>query len=195
MDLKGYNIGYCLCGSFCTFAQSVRMIEKLTEMGAEVQPVLSGNAAEMNTRFGKAQDFMEQLKKITKNDIITTIKDAEPIGPNNSFDVLVVSPCTGNTLAKLNAGITDTTVTMAVKAHIRNNKPVVAAIATNDALGVSLKNIGGLMIRKNFYFVPFGQDNPVKKPLSMIADFEKIPETIEKALNGEQIQPVIFSRF
>lgn len=194
MDLKGLNIGYCLCGSFCTFAKSVDTIEKLKKMKADVQPIFSENAAEINTRFGEAKDFIELVEKITDKKVIATIKDAEPIGPENCFDVMVIAPCTGNTLAKLNAGITDSAVTMAVKAHIRNNKPVVAAVSTNDALGVSLKNIGGLMIRKNFYFVPFGQDNFEKKPLSMISDFDKIPDTIIKAMHGEQIQPILFFR-
>jgi dipicolinate synthase subunit B len=167
------------------------MLENVKSMGADIRPIFSYNSQRIDTRFGKAEDFVKKAEEICGKNIISTIFDAEPIGPQNNIDAMVVAPCTGNTLAKLNAGIVDSPTLMAVKAHIRNNKPVVIALATNDALGVSLKNIGGLMIRKNFYFVPFGQDNPQKKPLSMIADFEKIPETIEYALKGKQIQPIL----
>lgn len=192
MDLQGINLGLCMCGSFCTFSEVIREVEELSKRGINIYPILSYNADSINTRFGAVEDFREKLSDITGNNIISTIKEAEPIGPQKLLDIMLVAPCTSNTMAKLNNGITDTPVTMACKAHLRNNRPLVIALATNDALGVSLQNIGGLMIRKNIYFVPFGQDNPEKKPLSMIAYFNKIYETLEQALEGKQIQPIIF---
>lgn len=192
MDLQGINLGLCMCGSFCTFSEVIREVEELSKRGINIYPILSYNADSINTRFGAVEDFREKLSDITGNNIISTIKEAEPIGPQKLLDIMLVAPCTSNTMAKLNNGITDTPVTMACKAHLRNNRPLVIALATNDALGVSLQNIGGLMIRKNIYFVPFGQDNPEKKPLSMIAYFDKIYETLEQALEGKQIQPIIF---
>ncbi len=151
-----------MCGSSCTFAKVIKEIQVLVDEGAIIYPIMSENAQSMDTRFGKAADFMKMIKDITGNEIITTINQAEPIGPENKLNVMVVAPCTSNTMAKLCSGITDTTVTMACKAHLRNNKPLVIALATNDALGVSLKNIGSLMVRKNIYFTPFGQDDYVK---------------------------------
>ena len=191
MNEQGINIGLCLCGSFCTFSEILDEAISLKDKGYNIYPIMSNNAEQIDTRFGSAKYFKERLKEITGNDIILTIKDAEPIGPKKYIDVMIVAPCTGNTLAKLNNGITDTTVTMACKAHLRNNKPLIIALSTNDALGISLKNIGGLLVRKNVYFVPFGQDDYVKKPLSMIADFKKIDDTIKSALKGEQIQPIL----
>ncbi len=188
---QGLNIGLCLCGSFCTFSRVVEEIRNLKEKGYNIYPIMSYNAESMDTRFGTAEYFRNEIMDITGNKIICGIREAEPIGPKKYLDVMVVAPCTGNTLAKLNNGITDTPVTMACKAHLRNNRPLVLAISTNDALGVSLKNIGGLLIRKNIYFVPFGQDNYEKKPLSMIADFSKTEETIKCALEGKQIQPIL----
>jgi dipicolinate synthase subunit B len=167
------------------------MLKKIKNSGADIQPIFSYNSQCIDTRFGKAKDFISEAEEICGKNMIGSIYDSEPIGPQNKLDAMIVAPCTGNSIAKLNSGIVDSPVLMAIKAHIRNNKPVIIALATNDALGVSLKNIGGLMIRKNFYFVPFGQDNPYKKPLSMIADFEKIPQTIEEALLGKQIQPIL----
>lgn len=192
MDLQGINLGYCMCGSFCTFREALKEVEILSKKNINVYPILSYNADSISTRFGAVEDFREKLYDITGNNIISTIKDAEPIGPQKLLDIMLVAPCTGNTLAKLNNGITDTPVTMACKAHLRNNRPLVIALATNDALGISLKNIGGLITRKNIYFVPFSQDNPEKKPLSMIADFNKIYETLALAMEGKQIQPIIF---
>ncbi len=191
MNEQGLNIGLCLCGSFCTLSQVVEEIKKLKEKGYNIYPIMSYNAGSMDTRFGDAEYFRNEIVSITGNSIISSIKEAEPIGPKKYLDVMVVAPCTGNTLAKLNNGITDTPVTMACKAHLRNNRPLVLAISTNDALGVSLKNIGGLIIRKNIYFVPFGQDNYEKKPLSMIADFTKLENTIKYAVKGQQIQPIL----
>lgn len=191
MSLAGINMGICMCGSFCTFDVVIKEIEKLKNLGINLYPIMSYNSCNINSRFGEGVYFKEKIKDITGNDIIDTIDKAEPIGPENKLDIIVVAPCTGNTLAKLNLGITDGPVTMAVKAHLRNNKPVLIAISTNDALGVSLKNIGGLITRKNIYFVPFGQDNYKKKPLSMIADFSLIEKSAEEALCGRQIQPIL----
>lgn len=190
-DLKGLKIGYAFCGSFCTFRRSIEELKKLKGMEAEITPVMSFVAFDTNTRFGKAEDIRREIEDICGNRIINTIEGAEPIGPENMFDILVVAPCTGNTTAKLAAGIIDTPVTMAVKSHIRNMKPVVIAIATNDALGGSAKNIGMLHNYRNFYFVPYGQDDYMGKPNSLVSDFTKIPETILKALGGKQIQPVL----
>lgn len=191
MDLKGLNLGIGICGSFCTFKDVIKEIKNLVELGINVYPVFSFNAQSIDTRFGKAEDIIKTIKDITGNNIITTIEDAEPIGPTNFLDAFLVAPCTGNTMAKLNKGITDTPVLMACKSNLRNNKPVILALATNDALGANLENIGGLINKKNIYFVPFGQDDYIKKPKSMIANFSSIPEAIEKSLNGEQLQPII----
>lgn len=192
MDLQGINLGLCMCGSFCTFSEVLKEVTALSKRNINIYPILSYNADSINTRFGAVEDFRDKLYDISGNNIISTIKDAEPIGPQKLLDIMLVAPCTGNTLAKLNNGITDTPVTMACKSHLRNNKPLVIALATNDALGISLKNIGGLITRKNIYFVPFSQDNPEKKPLSMIADFSKIYDTLALAIEGKQIQPIIF---
>ena len=192
MDLQGINLGLCMCGSFCTFSEVLKEVTALSKRNINIYPILSYNADSINTRFGAVEDFRDKLYDISGNNIISTIKDAEPIGPQKLLDIMLVAPCTGNTLAKLNNGITDTPVTMACKAHLRNNKPLVIALATNDALGISLKNIGGLITRKNIYFVPLSQDNPEKKPLSMIADFSKIYDTLALAIEGKQIQPIIF---
>ncbi len=191
MDLQGVNIGYALTGSFCTFKETIEQIKKLVELKANVYPVFSFNSQNINTRFGMAKDFMEQVEEITGNKIIKTIEQAEPIGPKNFLDIFIIAPCTGNTLAKMNNGICDTPVLMASKAHIRNNKPVIIAISTNDALGANMENIGSMMNKKNIYFVPFGQDDYLKKPKSIVAHFDKIQETIKYALKGEQIQPIL----
>ena len=192
MDLQGINLGLCMCGSFCTFSEVIKEVEALSKRGLNIYPILSYNSDSISTRFGTVEDFRDKLYDITGNNIISTIKEAEPIGPQKLLDIMLVAPCTGNTMAKLNNGITDTPVTMACKAHLRNNKPLVIALATNDALGISLQNIGGLIVRKNIYFVPFSQDNPEKKPLSMIADFNKIYETLSYAMEGKQLPPVVF---
>lgn len=191
MDFEGVNIGYALTGSFCTFKETIEQIKKLVELKANVYPVFSFNSQNIDTRFGKAEDFMEKIENITGNKIIKTIEQAEPIGPKNFLDVFIIAPCTGNTLAKMNNGICDTPVLMASKAHIRNNKPVIIAISTNDALGANMENIGGMINKKNIYFVPFGQDDYIKKPKSIVAHFDKIPETIYNALKGQQLQPIL----
>ena len=191
MDISYLNIGFALTGSFCTFSKVVPEIKRLTEHGAEVYPVMSEMAFVTDTRFGNAQDFINEIKSITGRPIINSVKGAEPIGPKHYLDALVIAPCTGNTLAKLANGITDTPVTMAAKAHLRNGGPIVIAVSTNDGLGGSAKNIGLLMNMKNIYFVPFGQDDPVKKPNSLVADMTKIAPTLENALDGIQIQPLL----
>ncbi len=191
MDLQGLNVGICMCGSFCTFKNIIEQIKLLKDMGMNLTPIMSYNAASTNTRFGTAEYFIKELEDITGKNVIRTIEDAEPIGPQNKLDIMIAAPCTGNTLAKLNHGITDTPVLMACKAHLRNNKPLLIALATNDALGSNFENIGGLFNKKNIYFVPFGQDDCIKKPRSMVAKFDLIVPSIEKALEGIQIQPVI----
>lgn len=191
MDFSKYNIGLGITGSFCMFSRARKEIERLKEMGANVIPIFSFNAQTCDTRFGSARDYVEGICEITGNEGIRTICAAEPIGPNNFLDIMVIAPCTGNTAAKLCNGITDTPVLMATKAHMRNGKPLVISISTNDALGANFKNIGMLMNTKNIYFVPFGQDNSKSKPNSLIAKMELLPETIEYALEGKQFQPVI----
>ena len=185
------KIGFVMTGSFCTFVKALRTMENLVSLGHSVTPILSEHAGGMDTRFGTADDLRERLRNITGSEIIDSIAGAEPIGPKRMFDVLIVVPCTGNTLAKLAHGITDGAVTMAAKGHLRNGKPVVLAIATNDGLSASAPNIAVLLNRKNYYFVPFGQDNAEAKPTSLIADFRKIIPTAEAALEGRQIQPIL----
>lgn len=191
MDFSSCTIGFGITGSFCTFSKTRREVQHLKELGANIIPIFSYNTQTQDTRFGSAKEFVEGICSITENEGITTIPQAEPIGPNNYLDVMVIAPCTGNTAAKLCNGITDTPVLMAAKAHMRNGKPLVIAISTNDALGISFQNIGRLMNMKNIYFVPFAQDNYKSKPNSMIAKMDFIPDTIEMALKGKQIQPVI----
>ena len=191
MDFSNYHIGYGITGSFCTFAQTRKAVIRLKEMGAQITPIFSYQTQTCDTRFGSAKDFVEGICEITESEGIKTIVQAEPIGPNAFLDVMVIAPCTGNTAAKLCAGIVDTPVLMATKAHMRNGKPLVIAISTNDALGMNFKTIGQLMNMKNIYFVPFGQDNHKSKPNSMIANLELLPDTIDLALKGKQIQPII----
>lgn len=193
MDFSSYHIGYGITGSFCTFAQSRKAVQRLKGMGAQITPIFSYQTQNTDTRFGSAKEFVEGICKITESEGIRTITEAEPIGPNNYLDIMVIAPCTGNTAAKLCNGIVDTPVLMAAKAHMRNGKPLVIAISTNDALGMNFKTIGQLMNMKNIFFVPFGQDNPRAKPNSMIANLDLLPNTIEMALKGNQIQPIITS--
>ncbi len=186
------NLGFAMCGSFCTFSKVIPEMGVLREKGYNVIPIMSPTAYKTDTRFGKASDFNDKIKELTgKDEIIHTIFAAEPIGPKKLLDILVVAPCTGNTLGKTANGITDTSVTLAIKAHLRNERPVVIAVSTNDALGAAAKNIGMLLNSKNLYFVPMRQDDCEKKPNSIVADFTKIPETVELALKGKQIQPMI----
>lgn len=186
------NIGYCFTGSFCTFSKSIDALSELVSQGYAVTPIMSENAYSTDTRFGTAVDFQNKIKKITGKDIIHTIAQAEPVGPKKMFDVLVVAPCTGNTIAKLAHGITDTAVTMAVKSHIRNSRPVVIGISTNDALGASAKNIGALHNYKNYYFVPYTMDDCVNKPKSMVCDFTKIPQTVTLACNNIEVNQKVY---
>ena len=191
MLLKGKKIGFGITGSFCTFDKVLPQIKNLTNKGAIVQPILSYIVAEKDTRFMTRDYLMEQLLKITGRQPITTIIDAEPIGPKKLFDLVIVAPCTGNTLAKLANGITDTPVLMACKSHLRNFRPVLLAVSTNDALGNNAKNLGILINTKNIFLVPLTQDSPSTKQNSMVANMEKIAESAEAALEGRQIQPVI----
>ena len=191
MDLSGKNIGFAMCGSFCTFKKAFEALKSLKDTNANIIPIVSAVSAFTNTRFGEASDFREKAEKITGNNIIITVHDAEPIGPKRLLDLLVILPCTGNTLAKAAMGIADTSVTMAMKAHLRNERPVLIGISTNDGLGTAAKNIGALMNRKNIYFIPFAQDDYIKKPNSLVADFDKLVPAAEAAMEGKQLQPVI----
>lgn len=192
--LSGLKVGWAVCGSFCTFAKAFEEIEELAALDCEITPIMSQNAYSTDTRFGTAQQHAARLYEITGKTVLHEIATTEPIGPKKMFDVLVVAPCTGNTLAKLAVGIIDTPVTMAVKSHLRNQRPVIIAVSTNDALSGSAKNIGMLRNYKNFYFVPMAQDDCMTKPFSMVADFKRIPETILEALNSRQIQPVYLQK-
>ena len=191
MELKGKKVGIALTGSFCTFDKIFVELQKLTEAGAEVYTIFSDASQKISSRFGTPEEFMKRAEEITGRKPILSIEEAEPIGPQAYLDVLVIFPCTGNTIAKLANGITDTPVLMSAKAHLRNNKPLVISISTNDALGMNMKNIGLLLNAKNIYFVPFGQDNPVKKNNSLIAHTDELIPTLELALESKQIQPIL----
>jgi dipicolinate synthase subunit B len=193
MNINGKNIGIALTGSYCTFDKVFPQVERLMKENANVYTIFSDQSQKTDTRFGKAADFLELSKKITGNDPITSIVEAEKLGPNNILDAIVVAPCTGNTLAKMANAITDSPVLMATKGLLRNNKPVLLAISTNDALSNNLKNIGLLINSNNIYFVPFGQDNYKGKPYSMVAQFDLILPTIENALDGLQLQPIVLA--
>jgi len=185
------NIGYALTGSFCTFEKSIKQMENLVNDGYNIIPILSFNASSISTRFGEREYFIDKIQEITGNEIIDSIEKAEPIGPKNLIDLLVISPCSGNTIAKIANSIYDTPVTLALKSHIRNERPVLIGVSTNDALSLSAQNIGKLLNYKHFYFIPMGQDNYEKKPFSMVAKFEKTKEAILCALNSKQLQPII----
>ena len=184
------RVGFAFTGSFCTLARAMGALEQAAARW-QVQPIVSETVAATDTRFGNAHDFMREMQRICDRRPIESIKEAEPIGPKKLLDVLVIAPCTGNTLAKLAAGIADTSVTMAAKAHLRNGRPVVLAVSTNDGLAAAARNIGALLARKGVYFVPFQQDDPEHKPASLVAVMERIPETVEAALEGRQLQPVL----
>ncbi len=185
------TIAFAMTGSFCTLQKAIDEMKKLKESGYNILPIMSFNVFNLNTKFGKADDFINQVKKISGKDIIHEITTAEPIGPQNLADIVVVAPCTGNTLAKICHAITDTPVTMAVKSQLRVKKPVIIALASNDALGASAQNLGKALNTKNLFFVPVSQDDPEKKPNSLVSHFNLIPETIKTALNNIQIQPII----
>lgn len=191
MELKGRKVGVALTGSFCTFDKIFVELQKLKETGAQVYTIFSDASQTISSRFGKPEDFMKKAEEITGRKPILSMEEAEPIGPQAYLDILVIFPCTGNTIAKLANGITDTPVLMSAKAHLRNNKPLVISISTNDAMGMNMKNIGLLLNAKNIYFVPFGQDNPVKKNNSLIAHTDKLIPTLELALENKQIQPIL----
>ena len=194
MKLENKRIGVAMTGSFCTFAKAIKGIKILVEEGAKVQTIFSDSAQTINSRFGRAKDFIHEVTEITGQEPMLTIEQAEVIGPTGCFDLLLMLPCTGNTMAKLVNGITDTPALMAAKAHLRNGKPLLISMATNVALGLNFKNIGYLLNSKNVYFVPFGQDDPVKKPNSMTADTGLIIPAMLEALKGRQYQPVLCSR-
>lgn len=194
MKLENKRIGVAMTGSFCTFAKAIKGIKILVEEGAKVQTIFSDSAQTINSRFGRAKDFIHEVTEITGQEPMLTIEQAEVIGPTGCFDLLLMLPCTGNTMAKLVNGITDTPALMAAKAHLRNGEPLLISMATNDALGMNFKNIGYLLNSKNVYFVPFGQDDPVKKPNSMTADTGLIIPAMLEALKGRQYQPVLCSR-
>lgn len=184
------TIGFALCGSFCTY-DAVFPVMKILARDYEILPILSPIAATTDTRFGTAAEHIAQITEICGRPPITTIPEAEPIGPKKLLDALVIAPCTGNTLAKLAHSIADTSVTMAAKSHLRNGRPIILGISTNDGLAGAAENIGNLLARKHYYFVPFRQDDPQNKPTSLIANFAYLPETLEKALNHQQIQPIL----
>lgn len=194
MELKGKHIGLAITGSFCTFARIEQEIKNLKETGAILHPIFSDHVQSVESRFGDTKAFIERITAMTETPPILSIEAAEPIGPRGYLDLLLIAPCTGNTLAKLAAGITDTPVLMAAKAHLRNGKPLVISVSTNDGMGMNFKNIGLLYNTKYIYFVPFGQDDPVKKPASLVAHTERIQETLQEALEGRQVQPVIQNR-
>lgn len=185
------TIGFALTGSFCTFAQVIPQMETLTKAGHSVIPILSPISYTADTRFGEAEAWRKQIETLSGHAILHTMQEVEPIGPKKMLDILVIAPCTSNTIAKLATGVNDSPVTMACKSHLRNSRPVVIAISTNDALGLSARNIGALLAFRDFYFVPFGQDNVEKKPRSMVAHFDLILPTVEAAAKGEQIQPIL----
>lgn len=192
-DCKGKRIGFVVTGSFCTFSDAFAQAKQLCAMGAKLTPIFSEHAATFDTRFGRAADRVKELEEICQTSALRSIVAVEPLGPKDLLDLLVVAPCTANTAAKLAGGITDTTATMAVKSMLRRQKPIVLAVATNDALRGSAQNLGRLMNTKQYYFVPLRQDAPQEKPASLVADFTQLPETVLAALEGRQIQPIFTS--
>ncbi|MGM9537307.1 MAG: dipicolinate synthase subunit B [Candidatus Onthomonas sp.] len=191
MRLEDARVGFALCGSYCTYAQVFAALEALVPQAGSVIPILSEQSGSRNTRFGSAAEFRTRLEYLCGCPPLDTIVQVEPIGPKKLLDLLIIAPCTGNTLAKLACGVTDTAVTMAAKAHLRNGRPVLLAPSTNDGLSVSLRNLGDLLCRKGYYCVPFRQDDPIGKPNSLVARMDLIPQAARCALNGEQMQPVL----
>lgn len=191
MDVKGKKIGFVFTGSFCTFKKVIPKMKELIKKEAEILPIMSFNSYNLDTKFGKATDFINEIETITNKQIIHTIPDAEPIGPKGLTDIMIIAPCSGNTISKLACDIIDTPATMAAKSHLRNNRPLVIAPSTNNALSGNAENIGKLLNRRNYYFVPFRQDNPITKPRSIVFDADYIIKTIEYALDGEQISPIL----
>ena len=191
MNLEGYKIGWGITGSHCTFEETFTQVKKLKESGAELYHVVSYAVNETDTRFGKAEEIKEKLRHHSGNKLINSIVEAEPVGPSKLFDIYIIAPCTGNTLAKLSNGIVDTPVLMAAKAHLRNLKPLILAIATNDGLGANARNIAALLITKNIFLVPFGQDDPFNKPNSLVSKMDLLMPTVLQALEGKQLQPLL----
>jgi dipicolinate synthase subunit B len=191
MLLQDVKIGFAFTGSFCTFAKVIPELDRIAAEGADILPVISQAVDQYDTKFGRADEWKTKIEAIAGKKLVKTVVDAEPIGPKALLDIMVVAPCTGNTLGKLANGITDTPVTMACKAHLRNGRPLLLAIATNDGLGANAKNLGLLLNAKNVFFVPFGQDDPVKKCNSLVARFDLLVPAIQKALKGEQLQPLL----
>lgn len=191
MNLKDKNIGIIMTGSFCTFSKVLAQLKELVKLGANVIPIMSEHSYNLDTKFGNAKDIVEELESITGKKVINTIQGAEPIGPKKMTDIMLIAPCSGNTIAKLANGIVDTPATMAAKSHLRNNNPLVIAVSTNDGLSGSAENIGKLLNRNNYYFVPFKQDNPITKPRSLVFDDKYIIKTLEYAMDREQIQPIL----
>lgn len=195
MNWQGKTVGYAVTGSHCTLAEVMPQIQRFVDDGAKVVPIISQSVLSTDTRFGKSDHWQKQLKDITGNDIISSIVDAEPLGPTKLLDVLAIAPCTGTTTSKLANAVTDSPVLMAAKATLRNGRPVVLAVSTNDGLGFNMANIAKLIVAKNIYFVPFGQDSPDNKPNSLVARMELVPETCYAAIQGKQLQPLIIERF
>ena len=189
--MRTERVGFAVSGSFCTHELALKALQQLTAVYETVIPIVSETSAFTDTRFGTSEDLLERLEDLTGQEVLCDIPSVEPIGPKKLLDVLVIAPATGNTMAKLAGGIADTAVTMAAKSHLRNGRPVVVAVSSNDGLAAGARNIGELLMRKNYYFVPFGQDNAAAKPCSLVADFGKIPETVDAALRGEQLQPLL----
>lgn len=185
------RIGFAFCGSYCTYGKAMNALEQVAARWKEVIPIVSEAGVVTDTRFGQAHDWIMEMERICGRVPVTSVAEAEPIGPKKLLDALVVCPCTGNTLGKLAHGIADTAVTMAVKSHLRNGRPVILAVSTNDGLGTAAENIGKLLARRDYYFVPFRQDDPAGKPRSLVADFDLVPRTVTAALAGEQIQPIL----
>ena len=188
------KIGYCFTGSFCTFGRSLSVLKGLVADGHDILPIMSENAYYTDTRFQNAQSFSEEVERLCGKKIIHTVVDAEPLGPKIDLDLLIVAPCTGNTLAKVSSGITDTAATMAIKAHLRTDRPTLIALASNDAMSRNLKNVGDMLGRKSVYFVPMLQDDPTGKPHSLVAELEMIPRAVEAAMRGEQLRPIFLTK-
>lgn len=191
MDLKNKTIGFAMSGSFCTFTKAMNAVRELKKTGANIIPIMSDTSYNTDTRFGSAEAFKQELTGICENEILHTVYQTEPIGPKKLLDALIILPCTGNTLAKLSNGIADSSVTLAAKAHLRNKRPLIIAVSTNDGLGTAAENIGRLLVRKHCFFVPFRQDDCIHKPNSLVADFTLLNRTTELAFENEQLQPIL----
>lgn len=193
MNDPSCRVGFAFCGSFCTFHKAMDALEKVKARFGDVTPIVSENSAALDTRFGAAHDWLREMERICDKRVIDSLVKAEPLGPKKLLDALVICPCTGNTLGKLASGVADSTVTLAAKAHLRNGRPLIIAVSTNDALASSAKSIGVLLDKKHVYFVPFRQDDPQGKPTSLVADFSLVPDTVAAALKGEQLQPLLLA--